>query len=317
MSNTSDITNLLSVLENVELNEQQIEALDKFFQIHKEKVKKELMEDVQKSSSNIQEPIDLSEYVKRSDAEKAFELFEQDAERAFELFEKDTEKAFQAAMEDLKQQYTQQMATALHELYTDIEERVRNDFMESPLYQTLVKIKELVIPLLEEDNSELVEKFKTILEEKEKIQQENKELSRKNTINILMKDIPKEFYETVENFISKGKDEEEIIERFNTILEAIEIKEFGKKERQATMEKAKQNLKKQRFTKKSIKQTNTLESKEYKHNKITKPIVEGKNNTHDIDHVFEYETLKKELESKEKLQPFTEEEYQLLQKVVW
>lgn len=306
----ADVANLMDLFSDIELSEEQITALDDFFKQHREKIVKEVMEEHKLSSENTN-VIDEEKYVSREDAEKAFELFEndcreafdlfeKDAERAFELFEEDAEKAFELANEDLKKEYTENMAKALQEVYSDIEERVKKDFMESKEYKTISKIKDLILPLLEESDHDLVEKIKSISEEKEKVEKENKELSREKTINILMKDIPAEYSETIEAFISKGKSEDEIIERFNAIIEMMET---GQKVE--TTERPK-------FAKRSKEETTpvTEEKKEDKKEE-QKPITEE-----NVEHTFEYETLKKEIETKENsLSAFTEDERNMLTRI--
>lgn len=296
----------LKIFDNIELSEEQITALDDFFKQHREKLKNEFMEEYKVSSEGTK-VIDEEKYVLREDAEKAFELFENDckeafdlfesdAERAFELFEEDAEKAFDLANEDLKKEYTENMAKALQEVYSDIEERVKKDFMESKEYKTISRIKDLILPLLEDSDHDLVEKIKSISEEKEKVEKENKELSREKTINILMKDIPSEYTETIESFISKGKDEDEIIERFNAIIEMMDAKVVTKEEKE-----------KQKFVKKPV----TEEKKPETKTEEKKPIVEE-----NVEHTFEYETLKSKMEKKENsLSAFTEAEQDMLIRV--
>jgi len=219
---------LLKILDGIEVNDEQIAALDKFFEDYKIKIKAE----VEKQYS---EGVDTEKYVLREDAEKAFALFEADCEKAFDMFEADAEKAFamfeedaEAAfnlgVEDVQKTYTENMTVALQEVYDEVAERVKKDFLESREYKTIQSLKDLIIPLLEDSDNDLVAKIKALNEEKEQVEVENKKLAKTNMITTLLKDIPKEFVATVEEFISGGKDEDEVIERFNTIVETLETK---------------------------------------------------------------------------------------------
>lgn len=225
---------ILEVLKDIELTDQQTTALDKFF----EEFKTKITNDVAKQYS---EGIDTEKYVLREDAEKAFALFESDCEKAFDLFEDDADKAFglfeedaEAAfnlgVEDVQKIYTENMTVALQEVYDEVSERVKKDFLESKEYRTIQKLKDLIIPLLEDTDNDLVEKIKAISDEKEQILEENKKLSKTTMITTLLKDIPSEYVETVEEFISLGKDEDEVIERFNSIVEMMEKQFTSKKE---------------------------------------------------------------------------------------
>jgi hypothetical protein len=219
---------ILKALEGVELNEEQTKALDAFFKEYSGKLKKQYSEGTTK--------VDPKLYIKKADAEKAFALFEadcekafnmfeKDAEKAFGLFENDAEKAFNLFQEDKEKEYTDRLANVINEVYSDLEDRTKREFMESKEYKTLKAIKEMVLPLLEGTDNELVEKLKSISEEKEKVESENMKLHLEKVVSTLIKDIPAEYSETVSKFIAEGSTEEEIISRFNTILEMIEIKE--------------------------------------------------------------------------------------------
>lgn len=219
---------ILKALEGIDLNDEQIAALDKFFEEYKNKISA----DVKKQYS---EGVDTEQYVLKADAdkafamfeadcEKAFDLFEKDAERAFELFEEDAEAAFNLGVEDVQKTYTENMAQALQEIYDEVNERVKKDFLESKEYKTIQKLKDLIVPLLEDTDHDLVAKIKELSEEKEQVEIQNKELAKDKAIATLLKDIPAEYTETVKNFISAGKDEDDVIERFNSIVEMIETK---------------------------------------------------------------------------------------------
>jgi len=76
---------LEKILGNIEITEEQIKALDIFFEDYKTKIEN----NVKKSITNEDKDVDLSKYVLKKDAEKSFDLFYEDAEKAFDLFKKD------------------------------------------------------------------------------------------------------------------------------------------------------------------------------------------------------------------------------------
>lgn len=219
---------ILEALKGIELTEDQVKALDKFFEDWKTKTTAAI-------EQKYTEGIDLEKYILKADAEKAFalfesdceaafDLFENDAEKAFALFEEDAEEAFKLGIDDVQKTYTENMAVALQEIYDEVSDRVKKDFMESKEYKTIQQLKNLVLPLLEDSDHDLVAKIKSLSEETAQKDEEIKTLAKQNAITTLLKDIPAEYVETVESFIAAGKDEDEVIERFNTIVEMLETK---------------------------------------------------------------------------------------------
>lgn len=305
-------------LDGIELNEEQIANLEAFFTEYKEELRNEFIEEMkslkeedEKDEDDKEVDIDKEKYILKEDAKKAFNLFEkdskkaftlfeEDAEKAFDLFEEDAEKAFDLALKDTQDEYTENMAQALQEVYEEIEERVKTDFTESKEFKTIQNLKDLIIPLLEDSDSDLVERIKKINEEKEEVEAKNMELTKENTISTLVQDVPKEYGEAIKTFIEKGKDENEVIERFNAISDIIEAKlnletddeEIEDDDDEEIEDKDKKDKKKRKKTKKSKEE----------------PIEEDVKGN-DVDYVFEYETLKEKQEQDEsKLTAFTEAE---------
>ena len=231
--------NISEVLKGIELSDEQTKALDSFFENYtnyvKEKAKKELHEVViEEVKAKMEDGVILKEEAEKAfalyeeDCKKAFELYKEDCEKAFMLFEEDADKAFNMGIEDsindTQKEYTENMTKALQDLYEDIEERVKIDVFESKEFKALDKIREAVTPImLNEDQKKLLDELEELKKEKEIISEEKEELNREKIINTLMKDFPIQYEEQVRNFISNAKDEEEIYERFNHIVEMIEV----------------------------------------------------------------------------------------------
>ena len=216
-----DITKILS---NITLTDEQIEALDQFFEGYSKKLKKaafmESAQEVKKVKRDAEKAFNLF----KEDAEKAFNLFAEDADKAFQLFEKDAEKAFKLYQEDLQKEYTQYMVEAIEDLYSDIENRVKNDFMESKEWQAIDKIKSALQPLIiSEDEKAMLDKLALLEQEKAALTEEKQELDRHKIITTLLTDFPAKYVESVKKFISAAKTNDEIYERFDSMLEMLEI----------------------------------------------------------------------------------------------
>jgi hypothetical protein len=216
------------ILSKVNLDEEQIKALDTFFKEWTEEIK---TAERKKAVTEAKIP---EGYVKTEDAEKAFNLFKKDAEKAFDLFNEDAEKAFDLAktewheefnqiLEDKQTQYTESFARAMQDVYEEIESRVRNDFQTSEEYRAFQVVKKAVLPvILTEDQKEMLDKIND-MERKEAMLAENeKELNKQNAISTLLADFPSEYVETVKKFVSKAVNEEEVYSRFNEIVELID-----------------------------------------------------------------------------------------------
>jgi len=213
------------ILNNINLDETQIAALDTFF--------KEWTEDI-KTATKAELVAEGADMISRADAQKAFELYEADAEKAFALYEGDTEKAFEfakrdwqkefdAILEEKENKYTESLTMAIQDIYEEVENKVKEDFKHSPEYQALQRVKDIMIPMvISEDQKEILAKLEQVVEKEKVLEESQKALSKDQVIATLLQDFPREYAETVKNFISKAKDEEEVYERFNTIVEMID-----------------------------------------------------------------------------------------------
>ena len=205
---------ILKVLEGIELNEDQIKAFDEFFTEFTENVKNE-------TSEVYQEELDKLEG-------KVSELTEgkyspENVEKAFELYKEDISKENSEVITDLKEEMATQLAESVQSVYEDIEARVKQDVSQSKEMQIIENIKSAIAPLMVKDES-LVEEVNSLQEELQTLKGQKAELTREKTIATLLEDIPAEFNTYVRNFISEGKTEDEIYERFETLLPIIEMK---------------------------------------------------------------------------------------------
>lgn len=77
------------VFSNIEINEDQAQALNNFFEEYSRSIEKKIKIKYESAFSP-----EKNGYIKASEAEKAFELFKKESEMAFEAYKTDTEKAF-------------------------------------------------------------------------------------------------------------------------------------------------------------------------------------------------------------------------------
>lgn len=247
------------LLESANLDEKQVKALDKFFEEYTEQVRDDERNKLKVSDNPNEEMISKADAegafkMFQEDAEKAFKFFEKDSEKAFGLFRTDSEKAFELYKEDMQNEYTENMVKGLKELYTDIEERVSKDFLESKDVVILENIKKVIAPLMAVENEQiLLEEINDLKAEKNELMKESKTLNRDNIISSLVKDFPENYTETIKEFISTGETDDDIYERFSVICELIDqgaLDEKKLKKELITEEVSKKDTKKKKAVKK-------------------------------------------------------------------
>ena len=258
--------NIPEILKGIELNEEQIKALDGFFKEWSES----LTADIKKQYS------ENGEMMPRAIAKAAFDKMYENAEAGFELARKQYKRAFNEAIKDEQNKYTESMAKAMQDVYSDIEVRVKKDFQESVEYKAFENVRNAIAPVaLTESQKESIEKIKEYEAKEAALEEEKKTFSKEKAIATLLADFPKEYTETVKNFISKAVTEEEVYERFNVMVEMIDkggVSKEGKKtdgptavtEAKAAAEKHKGTFRRK-----------IMESKAAAENKGAKPVFES------------------------------------------
>lgn len=217
---------MLDVLKEVQLTDAQVEALDHFFTEHTKNIRSEIESDVQSEIALLKEeneqlkanPINES----NEHAEKAFELFKADAAKAFELFKEDAAKAFGLYKADLKQEYSENMVEALQKLYTEMYDRVKEDFKSSPEFAAFESFVNIAKPIVLKEKESLFEEIEQLKSEKQTLTEEKEQLAKKDTITTLLESFPKEHAEDARAFLEQASSEEEIYERFQTFGKLVE-----------------------------------------------------------------------------------------------
>lgn len=218
---------LTKVFDDIEVTEEQENAIREFFSLFaeniKEKVSLEFQEQIESLNEEIEELKNGYGETSLADAERAFNAFQEDAERAFELFKQDAEKAAELMLEDVKEEHAKQLAEAIDKLYEDIEARVQEDFKSSKEFAALKNVVKAVSSIVStEDTKSLLEEIEALRKENEELKNNNIDLSKKEIIASLVEGFSEEHKKTMVEFLEGAKSEEEIYERFNAIASIIE-----------------------------------------------------------------------------------------------
>jgi len=229
---------LTKVFDDIEVTEEQENAIREFFSLFAENVKEKVSSELQEQIESLNEEIEelkngsgeasLADAEKafnafQEDAEKAFNAFQEDAEKAFELFKQNAEKAAELMLEDVKEEHAKQLAEAIDKLYEDIEARVQEDFKSSKEFAALKNVVKAVSSVVSTDDTKsLLEEIETLRKENEELKNNNVDLSKKEIIASLVEGFSEEHKKTMVEFLEGAKSEEEIYERFNAIASIIE-----------------------------------------------------------------------------------------------
>ena len=221
------------ILNSIELTDDQVKALDHFFEEYSQQISAKAIQAYVESNGNVDSSVveELKKQVElhktafelfERDVDKAFEIFEEHADRAFAKFEEDVEKAFVLYEEDLQNDFTSKMVEALDSLYGNLREKAQQDFFESSEYAAFKQITEIVMPYVEGANAELkarlVDLEASIISEKQK----NEELSRKTMIDEFVSGIPEKHSAKAKAFLEEASTEDEILQRYDLFLAFLE-----------------------------------------------------------------------------------------------
>ena len=232
---------IMKILENIEVTEEQeqalIKAVEAITEAKAKKVKKECKDEVGKTKKDCDAKIkDYKGKAKKAfelygeDCKKAFELYGEDCKKAFDLFEKDAKKAFAIHESDMKREYGENMVTALQELYVECQEKVKVDLLASPEFAVVEELRKKVAGALSPETKAAMEELETYKARAQKAEDDKAELEREKLIDSLCEDIPMAYRTKVKDFVSKAKDTDGIFENFNAIASVIITDAETKKE---------------------------------------------------------------------------------------
>ena len=160
------------VFSNIEINEDQAQALNSFFEEYSRSLEKKFKakyenafspekngyikaSDAEKAFELFKKESELAFEAYKADSEKAFTLFERDAEKAFELFEKDAELAFEAFENDSEQAFHlfEEDAKTAFGLFTEDSSKAFDMFNQDVITEHSEKMSQIIedlYPTLEE-----------------------------------------------------------------------------------------------------------------------------------------------------------------------
>lgn len=241
------------VLSDVQITEEQQEALDEFFaELHEsleEKIRADYEDEIELLQESFEDSNDRDGWVRveeaerafdlaMADAEAAFDLGMADAERAFDLGMADAEAAFDLAMEhaeqafnlvqkDLIQEHSEVMTEAMEELYEELLEKAKEQLYESSEFENVRKIKEILAPsILEESNSvTLLSKVQKLQAQLEEVKKEKERVELSNVVESLVEELPQREAKVVRKYISEATNVDEVYERYNLAISLLEAKE--------------------------------------------------------------------------------------------
>lgn len=212
---------IMKILENIEVTEEQeqalIKAVEAITEAKSKKVKKECKDEVDKVKKDCDAKIKNC----KDKTKKAFELYSEDCKKAFELYEKDATKAFALHEADMKREYSENMVTALQELYVECQEKVKADLLASPEFAVVEELRKKVAGTLSPETKAALEELETYKARAQKAEDDKAELEREKLIDSLCEDIPMAYRKKVKDFVSKAKDTDSIFESFNAIASVI------------------------------------------------------------------------------------------------
>lgn len=230
------------VLSDVEITEEQQQALDEFFaELHEsleEKIRADYEDEIELLQESVEDSNDRDGWVRVEEAERAFDLAMADAEAAFDLGMADAERAFDLAMEhaeqafnlvqkDLIQEHSEVMTEAMEELYEELLEKAKEQLYESSEFENVRKIKEILAPsILEESNSvTLLSKVQKLQAQLEEVKKEKERVELSNVVESLVEELPQREAKVVRKYISEATNVDEVYERYNLAISLLEAKE--------------------------------------------------------------------------------------------
>lgn len=212
--------------------------------------------------------------------------------------------------EKMKKVFTKRFVTALKEMYEQIKAEVLAESYDTPEMKVLDTIKTLVYPLIDGTEAErYASEFVKMAEMNEELQEELEVTKGRKKLMELVENLSEEVKKVVVSLIGEGT-EEEVVERFAAIKEALteakkkedelEFEEEPEEEEEEEEEGKKKKKKKKKEKKEKEEEEPKIEEPEF-----TEEEIRIKSKTGDVEPLVEEENLEKE-EFNETLQEMLE-----------
>ena len=201
-----------AILENLSITDEQSAALTEALSaINKEATDK--MAAMNEEISSLKKQTESKEGSKYSDAQ---------IEKAFEMFEADCQKAAEAMVEEARAEFAQQLAEGLHDLYEDVEKRVKKEFENSNEFKALKSVVESIAPFAGATDEATRKENETLRKQLDEVSKKNNELQFSEAVNELISDYTGTKKQKLKDYLEGAKSVEEVYERYAAIAEILE-----------------------------------------------------------------------------------------------
>lgn len=143
-------------------------------------------------------------------------------EKAFETFEADCQKAAEAMVEEARGEFAQQLAEGLHDLYEDVEKRVKKEFENSNEFKALKSVVESIAPFAGASDEATRKEVETLRKKLDEVSKEKNALQFSEAVNELISDYTGTKKEKLKDYLESAKSVEEVYERYAAIAEILE-----------------------------------------------------------------------------------------------
>jgi len=202
-----------AILENMSFTDEQSVALSEAITaLNKETIDKmaTLNEEISSLKKQSKAPAEATGYT------------EAHVEKAMEMLEADCEKAANAMVEEAKAEFAKQLAEGLHDLYEDVEKRVKKEFENSTEFKALKAVVESVAPIAGASDEATHKKVEELQKQLDEVSKEKVALQFSEAVNELIADYSGAKKDKLKDYLEGAKSVEEVYERYAAIAEILE-----------------------------------------------------------------------------------------------
>ncbi len=143
-------------------------------------------------------------------------------EKAMEMLEADCEKAANAMVEEARAEFAKQLAEGLHDIYEDVEKRVKKEFENSTEFKALKAVVESVAPIAGASDEATRKKVEDLQKQLDEVSKEKVALQFSEAVNELIADYSGAKKDKLKDYLEGAKSVEEVYERYAAIAEILE-----------------------------------------------------------------------------------------------
>lgn len=201
-----------AILENLSITDEQSEALSEAIAA--------LNKDTIDKITTMNE--EISSLKKQIESSPASAYSEAQIEKAFEMLEADCEKAANAMVEEARAEFAKQLAEGLHDMYEDVEKRVKKEFENSTEFKALKSVVESIAPIAGASDEATRKKVEELQKQLDEVSKEKSALQFSEAVNELIADYSGTKKEKLKDYLEGAKSVEEVYERYAAIAEILE-----------------------------------------------------------------------------------------------